>query len=290
MFKLKSLFMHTVNPKTIVFITGSFVGNNCWDTWQVYFRNHGYQTIASPWPFKDSSPAGLRRKHPSGNPGLASLTLAELTRYYADMVVGLPEKPILIGHSMGGLMTQILVNRGLAAAGVAIHPVPAQGVIPVEWSFYKAGLKGLGLFTSLKKTYMMSFREWQYAFVNGMSLSEQEKAYEEFTIPESKRVNRGALTGAAKVDFKIAHAPLLITAGSTDHIIPASLNLRNFKKYKQRSDSVLEFKEFPGRNHFVLGQPTWEEDAAYILSWIEKQFDQAADNRAFSAKRIQALS
>ncbi len=90
------------------------------------------------------------------------------------------------------------------------------------------------------------------------------------TIPESKTVARGGLTNAAKVDFAKPHAPLLLTSGSTDHIIPAHLNLRNSKKYK-KSDSVLDYKEFPGRNHFVVGQPTWKEDADYILNWIAKQ-------------------
>jgi alpha-beta hydrolase superfamily lysophospholipase len=77
------------------------------------------------------------------------------------------------------------------------------------------------------------------------------------------------LTSAAKVDFKESHVPLLITAGDTDHIIPAHLNMRNFKAY-EREGSVTDYKIFPGRNHFVLGQPTWKEDAAYILDWIEK--------------------
>lgn len=126
-------------------------------------------------------------------------------------------------------------------------------------------MEALGLFTSIKKTYLMSFKDWQYAFVNGMSLKNQQAAYDNNTIPESKTVARGALSSAAKVDF--ANPPLLITSGSTDNIIPATLNMRNFKKYK-RSDSVLDYKEFKGRNHFVLGQPTWKEDAEYILNWI----------------------
>ena len=167
--------------------------NNCWDNWQAYFKSKGYKTVAEPWPFKDAQPSQLRKEHPIGNPGLSALTLAVLTDYYEGIIKEQKEKPIPDEHSMGGLMTQIFVNRGLAAAGVAIHPVAAQGIIPYELSFYKAGLKGLGLFTSLKKTYMMSFKDWQYAFVNGMPLNEQKKAYQEFTIPESKKVNRGAL-------------------------------------------------------------------------------------------------
>jgi hypothetical protein len=116
---------------------------------------------------------------------------------------------------------------------------------------------------------MMSFKDWQYAFVNEMPLPEQKAAYESFTIPESKTVTRGGLTSAAKVDYRKPHAPLLLTSGSIDHIIPAHLNQRNFLKYV-KNDSVLDYKEFKGRNHFVLGQPGWKEDADYILNWIQR--------------------
>lgn len=262
----------TVNPKTVVFVTGAFVGHNCWDEWQLYFQSHGYMTVATPWPYKEDPVPVLRSKHPSDNEGLTKLKLSEVIDSYARIIKTFPEKPIVIGHSLGGLMTQVLVNRGLAAAAIAIHPVPPLGVFPYEFSFLKAGWKSLGLFTSMKKTYLMSFKDWQYAFVNGMPLAEQQAAYDMLTIPESKRVARGGLSSQAKVDFKKAHAPLLIMAGSEDNIIPAHLNRRNYYAYQQREDSVLDYKEFAGRNHYVLGQRGWEANADYALSWIDKQF------------------
>jgi alpha-beta hydrolase superfamily lysophospholipase len=82
-------------------------------------------------------------------------------------------------------------------------------------------------------------------------------------------VVRDTITKAAHVNFQNPHAPLLITSGSSDHSIPASLNLSNHKKY-QRSNSVNDYQEFKGRNHFVLGQPTWQEDAEYIAEWLKK--------------------
>ena len=115
---------------------------------------------------------------------------------------------------------------------------------------------------------MMSFEDWQYAFVNGMPAEAQQAAYDTYTIPESKTVSRCALSCAAKVDFKKSHAPLLITAGDTDHIIPAHLNHRNFNAYETEG-SVTDYKVFSGRNHFVLGQPTWREDADFIYDWIK---------------------
>jgi len=257
-----------MSKKNIVFVTGAFVTHHCWDEWRTWFENKGYNTTAPPWPFKNGTAVELRNRQPNDT-DLATLTLTQLVDHYAGIVKGFPEKPIVIGHSLGGLITQIIVNRDLAAAGVAIHSVPPQGIIPYEFSFLKGGWKALGLFTSLRKTYLMSFKDWQYAFVNGMPLDQQQAAYEQFTIPESKTAARGGLTSAAHVDFAKAHAPLLLTAGSTDHIIPAHLNARNFKKYPQNG-SVTEYKELPDRNHFVLGQPGWEGDAGFILSWIQK--------------------
>lgn len=212
----------------------------------------------------------LRAKHPLGNPGLSSLTLSQLIDSYIDAVKSMPEKPIVIGHSLGGMIAQIILNRGLVEAAVAIHPAPALGIIPYEFSFLRGGGKVLGLFTSLKKTYLMSLPDFQYAFVNGMPLEEQKIAYEQNAIPESKTVARGALTKQAAIDWAKPHAPLLITSGSEDTIIPASMNLRNFRKYPQNNGSVTEYKEFPGRNHYVLGQSTWREDADYILDWIAR--------------------
>jgi pimeloyl-ACP methyl ester carboxylesterase len=261
--------MQTITSKTIVFITGAFVSNSCWDEWITYFESKGYSTVAPPWPHKDASVKELRARHPHNDKSLALLTLQELEDHYANIIKALPEKPIVMGHSYGGMLTQIMVNKGLAAAGVAIHSVPPLGVFPYEFSFLKAGWKSLGILTSLEETYMMSFEDWQYAFVNGMELQEQQEAYDTYTIPESKTVARGALTKAAKVDFKKPHVPLLFTAGDTDHITPAHLNKRNFNAYESNG-SVLDYKLFLGRNHFVLGLPTWKEDADYILDWINK--------------------
>jgi pimeloyl-ACP methyl ester carboxylesterase len=265
--KFKQHYMKIADTKTVLFITGAFVGNNAWDEWKSYFEDKGYIALAPAWPFKDASPETLRTRQPD-DLQLANLSLSELIEHYVDIVKGLREKPIVIGHSLGGLITQIIVNRDLAAAGIAIHSFPPQGIFPYEFSFLKAGWKSLGLFTSLKKTYLMSFKDWQYAFVNGMPLQQQQKAYDQNVVPESKKVARGGLTNAAKVDFEKMHVPLLLTAGDQDHIIPAPVNLRNYKKYK-KNGSVADYKEFPGRNHFVLGQPTWKEDADFILKWIK---------------------
>ncbi|QDA62338.1 alpha/beta hydrolase [Hymenobacter jejuensis] len=261
--------MENVSAKTIVFITGSFVHNSCWDEWKTFFEDQGYACLAPPWPHKDASPAELRSQHPYSP--IAQVRLADLLDYHTELIRRLPEKPILIGHSFGGLMTQLLVQRGLAAAGVAIHSVPPQGVITLKWSFIRSVTPALGLFTSTTKTYLMPFRHWQYTFTNGMPLAVQQETYEQLVVPESKLASRDGLTKVAKVDFAKPHVPLLFVAGSTDNIIPASLNYANYRRYKKHGDSVTDYKEFAGRNHFVLGQPTWQEDAAYISQWLTRQ-------------------
>ncbi|OOQ59772.1 alpha/beta hydrolase [Mucilaginibacter pedocola] len=259
--------METSKPKTIVFITGAFVSSDCWNPWRAYFEEHGYTTLAPAWPYKDAPACTLRQRHPDAD--VAGIRLEKLTAHFSAIVAGLPDKPILIGHSMGGLITQLLVQKGQALMGVAIHSLQPKGIFTFKFSFYKAGWKALGFFTDAKKTYLMSFPEWQYAFTNGMPYEEQKEAYYKLLIPESKLVVRDATTDAAKIDFTQPHAPLLFIAGSTDRFIPASLNYSNYKKYSHEG-SVTTYREFAGRNHFVLGQPGWEEIAGYISAWLSK--------------------
>ena len=171
---------------------------------------------------------------------------------------------------MGGLITQLLLQKDLAVAGVAIHSLQPKGIFTFKFSFYKAGWPALGFFTDAHKTYLMSFREWQYAFTNGMPYDAQKDAYYNLLVPESKLVVRDATTNAAKIDFARPHAPLLFLSGSADKFIPASLNYSNYKKYSH-SSSITDYKEFAGRNHFVLGQPGWDELADYILNWLDKK-------------------
>ncbi|MBO9637272.1 MAG: alpha/beta hydrolase [Siphonobacter aquaeclarae] len=261
------------SSRTVVFVTGAFVSHISWAEWQTYFESRGYTVYAPAWPHKDGDPAVLRSQQPHA--GIASVGLDEVLDYYTDFIRQLPEKPILVGHSLGGLMVQLLLQRDIAVAGVAIHPAPPQGVLTFKWSFYKATWRPLGFFSSVNESFLMTLDEWKYAFTNGMSEEEQRSSYEKYVIPESRRASRQALTRIGRVDFTRPHVPLLITSGSEDNILPASLNYTNFKKYRTPG-SVTDYKEFPGRNHYVLGQPTWKEDADYILNWLEKNKVSAA--------------
>jgi pimeloyl-ACP methyl ester carboxylesterase len=253
--------------RTILFISGAFVGNNCWDEWRTYFEDKGYKTLVPPWPHKEGTPESLRNSQP--NAEIASNRLSVLTEYFAGIADQLPEKPILIGHSIGGLIVQLLLQKGAGSAGVAIHSVPPKGIITFKFSFLRAGWKALGFFTPAGKSYLMSFKTWQYAFANGMNFEAQKDLYYRYVVPESKLIVRDTLSNAAKIDFKKPHPPLLFIAGTDDHSIPSSLNLANYRKYR-KSSSITDYKEFSGRNHLVLAQPAWKENADFILNWLRQ--------------------
>lgn len=259
------LFMNRQDSRTIVFLTGAFLHHSCWDEWKIFFERQGYSVLVPPWPHKDAPPDVLRSRHPDAE--VAAIRLAPLTAYFTDIVMRQSERPVLIGHSLGGLIAQQLLARGLAAKAVAMHSVPPQGVFVFSGSFLRAGWPALGFFTSPRKTFMMSFPQWQYGFANGMPQEWQEKEYC-LAIPESKWVVRDTIGSAAKVDFRQTRGPLLLVAGSADRTIPAKLNYANYRRYGT-GGAVTEYKEFPGRNHGVLLQPGWEEVATFIGDWVK---------------------
>ncbi|TCD26498.1 alpha/beta hydrolase [Pedobacter psychrodurus] len=257
--------MKSIKSKTVVFVTGAFVSHIGWDKWVTYFESKGYKAIAPSWPFKEDPPAEIRKRQPDAR--IASLNLTQVVDNYANIINALPEKPIIIGHSLGGLITQLLVQRGLADAAVIYHSVPPQGVLSFKWSFLKGVTPSLGLFTSADKTYLMSFKHWQYTFTNGMPLAYQQEMYNKLVIPESKRAARGALSSQGKVDFKRPHVPLLFLSGTKDNIIPPSLNYTNFKKYSH-TGSIREYKEYPDKNHLAMDHANWREETDFIIDWL----------------------
>jgi pimeloyl-ACP methyl ester carboxylesterase len=254
-----------MKSKTIVLIHGMFMTPLCWEKWIPYYEAKGYRVLAPAWPGRDPSVEDLRRKHP--DPELPRLKLNNIVEHFKTVIRGLDEKPAIIGHSMGGLVVQLLLQRDLAVAGVAIDPAPPAGVFTTEPSFLKANFPAINPFL-LGQPVMMSFEQFQYAFVNTLPLEEQRAAYERYCVPESRGVPTSSLGAAGRVDFSRPRRPLLITAGEKDHIIPASLNRANYSKY--RLPSVTDFKQFPGRDHFLIGSRGWQEVADYCLDWLAK--------------------
>ena len=254
-----------MKSKTIVLIHGMFMTPLCWEKWIPYYEAKGFRVHAPAWPGRDKSVEELRKAHP--DPELAKLKLNHVVDHLETFIKGLDEKPAIIGHSMGGLAVQILLQRGIAVAGIAIDPAPPAGVFTTEFSFVKANFPAINPFL-LSQPVQMTFEHFQYAFVNTLPLDEQRAAYDRYVVPESRGVPTSSLGSAGKVDFNRLRRPLLITAGEKDHIIPASLNKSNYKKYK--APSVTDFKEFAGRSHFLIGSRGWEEIADYCLEWLGK--------------------
>ena len=250
----------------LVFIAGAGVTANCWDDWRAFFEDAGYTCHVPAWPHKDAPAAALRSQHPHSP--IAQNGLPEVLKVYTDFIAQLPAKPIVIGHSYGGLIVQLLLQQEAVAAGVAIESAPPRGVVVLSWSLFRAVLPMLGLFSSLQTTFLPTFAQWQYAIANGLPLADQQWSYENLAAPESKKLVRQALSRHARVDFRRPHAPLLFLAGGADRIMPAALNRANYRRYRHAA-SITDYHELPGRSHALLGQPTWHEDAAFVLGWLE---------------------
>ncbi len=253
-------------PRSVVFISGTFISNNCWDEWKLYFEDKGYKCIAPAWPYKNA-PAEELRNRPS-NDAIALNTLTSVADYFASMIKALPEKPILIGHSLGGLIVQLLLQKQLATAGVAIHSFPPQGVNRFWLSFLKAVWEAMVLFSTSKQTYLMSFSKWRYTIANGLDYEQQKELYYRYAVPESKKLIREAFNCVASIDYNKPHAPLLLTSGGNDKLIPASLSYSNYKKYAS-ADSVTEYVEFKTHIHLVFGVPSWKGEAETVFHWLQ---------------------
>lgn len=256
----------TFPAKSIVFITGAFVTTACWDNWRVFFAQQGYVCHAPAWPHKDASAAVLRGQHPRSP--IAQNGLREVLKVYTDFIAQLPARPIVIGHSYGGLIVQLLLQQDAVAAGVAIESVPPWGVVAWSWSLFRTVFPMLGLFSSLKTTLLPTFAQWQYAIANGLPLADQRAFYHNMAAPESKQLIWDAFSRHAHVDFSRPHAPLLFLAGGADRLMPAVLNRANYRRY-WHAPSITDYRELPGRSHAMLGQPTWLQDAALVLHWLK---------------------
>jgi esterase/lipase len=250
--------------KNLLFIHGMFMNEECWNDWKKYFSDKGYNCETPSWPGHEGNPAELRRMHPSAE--LGKLSLNEVIAQFETHVSKLDSPPAIIGHSMGGLVTQILINKGYGACGIAIDPAPPAGVITTKWSFLKSNFPVINPLKGNRPD-LLSFERFCYAFVNGLPPEVQRAAYDKFVVPESRNVPRSSTGSAGKIDFRKEHNPLLIVAGGSDNIIPPSLNKSNYRKYTSKN-SKTDYREFPGRTHFIIGQPGWQEVAEYVQSWI----------------------
>jgi pimeloyl-ACP methyl ester carboxylesterase len=259
-------------PRTIVFLHGAWVTPACWDSFVSFFEARGYRCLAPAWPGKDR-PVEAIRADPSA---LAGLGIAEIVAAYERVIRALDEPPLLVGHSFGGLFVQVLLDRGLGAAGVAIDPAPPRGVIVYEPSAFRSLIGVLVTPRGWRKVVRWSFERFRYAFVHTLPLADARAAYDAQVVPETGRIFfQGGLSmldrhSPAIVRFdSLDRAPLLLIAGLADRIVPASIVRRTFRKYAKAAASITDHREFPGRTHWIIAEPGWQEVATATAEWLE---------------------
>lgn len=253
-------------PRTVVFVHGAWVTPACWDEFRGRFEERGYRCLAPPWPYDDRPIAELRAA-PAKE--LAGVGVGEIVEHYASIVRGLDQPPVLVGHSFGGLFVQMLLDRGLGAAGVAIDPAPPRGVVAGPRALW-ANASVLRTWRAWRKVVTISPRAFAWAFVHTLPEAEQRAIYDRQVVPSPGRIFLQAAFGSGtRVDFANAgRAPLLLIGGELDRAVDARMVRQNLRKYR-RSTAVTDFHEFPGRTHWLIASPGWEEVADLALAWIE---------------------
>lgn len=257
--------MQKIDSKTIVFIHGLFLNGKSWDKWISFFEVLGYKCYAPSYPFHEGEPEYLRKNI---NSKLGYVSFSSVVEHLSLFIDKLPEKPILIGHSIGGLLVQKLIELDKGVLGVSISPAPPKGIFSFKWSFFKANFPTINPFKG-NSVCLPSVKWFQYAFCNTMTLEKTQIEYDKFVVPESRNIPRSTIGKEGEINFKKLHNPLLIISGEKDNIIPFSINIKNFQAYKD-TNSILDFKKFSGRTHYICGQDNWEEVATFINEWILK--------------------
>ena len=260
----------------IVFVHGMFQNPKSWNNWIGYFRDKGHECAAPAWPLHEGEPKALRDNPPAG---LGDLSLDAVVASIEKSLVGF-NKPVMIGHSVGGLVTQLLLRKGLLSCGVGIDSVAPNAMLDFDWSFLKNSaiianpLKG-------NDPIYMDAKTFHGAFANTLSETAAVAAFETYVTHDSRNVLRGCMGSSGQIDVEAPHNPLLLTGGEKDEIIPAHLSEKNAKAYTDKN-SVTAYKEFKGRSHYICGEPGWEDVAAYIAGWL--------DQNSAHEKRQDALS
>jgi pimeloyl-ACP methyl ester carboxylesterase len=246
-----------MNVTTIVLINGLWISALSWELWVQHYTDKGYCVIAADWPGREGEIEQLRRD-PSN---FASLGLADVVDHYEQIIRGLETAPTIIGHGVGGLVTQILLDRGWGAAGVAIASAPPKGVFRSVFRNLKLALKGRSL----------TPQQFHYDFANTLGDAASVAAFDRYVVPAPNRILRQVALANFSPDapstvrfHNDSRAPLLLVAGGKDHVAPSSLVKANFDRYRE-SQADTDYKEFPDQTHFSLLRET--KIADYVLGW-----------------------
>jgi pimeloyl-ACP methyl ester carboxylesterase len=258
-------------PIPLVLIHGAWLSACSWENFADYFEKRGFAVSAPEWPRKHGDVEALR----ADGDGLAGLGLDEIVDHYETLIRALGRPPVLIGHSFGGLVVELLLDRGLARAGVALSPAPPKGILVLPFSSLKAAAPALAHPSKWHGVVTLTPEEFTYGFVNTFTPANAAAAYERYAVPETGQVFYEAgfanfrMNAPSEVDFNNGErAPLLIVGATEDNTIPASLAEKQYKKY-ERSSAQTDYLEFEGRPHLLMAAEGWDEVAASIERWLD---------------------
>lgn len=263
----------TSHPHPVLFIHGLWIHASSWRAWQDLFEESGYATSAPGWPGDADTVAGTRAD-PSP---LDDVGISAICRHYADLIDAMPTKPIVVGHSFGGLIAQELLANGYAAAAVAIDPAPVKGVKILPFSQLKSSLPVLGNPANRKRTVALTAAQFRYGFGNAISEEESNALFEQWTIPGPGRPLFEDATASftrnspAAVDTHHAErGPLLLVSGTEDHIVPLKVTEAVVKLYAD-NPSRTDFTRIEGRGHSLTMDSGWRDVADIVIAWVAER-------------------
>jgi non-heme chloroperoxidase len=256
----------------VVFIHGLWLLPSSWDRWATVFEEAGYTALTPGWP-DDPETVEEANAHPEV---FAHKTVGQVADHYADVIGRLEKKPAVIGHSFGGLVTQIIAGRGLSAASVAIDPAPFRGVLPLPISALKSASPALSNPANRNRAVPLTFEQFRFGWGNAVSEDEAKELYETFSVPapgaplfQAASANLNPWT-EAKVDSKNPErGPLLIISGEKDNTVPWAIANASYKKQK-RNEGVTEITEIPNRGHALTIDNGWREVADKALAFVRR--------------------
>ncbi|MEO8334984.1 MAG: alpha/beta hydrolase [bacterium] len=256
----------------VVFVHGLWLLPSSWDRWAALFEEAGYTALTPGWP-DDPATVEEANAHPDV---MAHKTVGQVADHFDGIVRGLHRKPVLIGHSFGGLLVQILAGRGLGSATVAIDPAPFRGVLPLPFSALKSAWPVLGNPANRNRAIPLTYEQFRFGFANAVTEAEAKELYETFAVPASgaplfqaAAANLNPWT-EAKVDTdNPARGPLLIVSGERDHTVPWSIAHASFKQ-QEANVGVTEIVEMKNRGHALTIDSGWREVATTALEFVKR--------------------
>jgi pimeloyl-ACP methyl ester carboxylesterase len=256
----------------VVFVHGLWLLPSSWDRWAAVFEEAGYTALTPGWP-DDPQTVEDANEHPEV---FAKKTVGQVADHFEDVIARLTRRPVVVGHSFGGLLAQILAGRGLTTAAVAIDPAPFRGVLPLPISSLKSAFPVLGNPANRNRAVPLSYEQFRYGFANVVSEDEAKELYNTYAVPAAGAPLFQAATAnlnpwtEAKVNSKNpVRGPLLLISGEEDHTVPPALVKAALKK-QQRNEAVTEFASIPGRGHALTIDSGWREVCDVSLAFVKR--------------------